>query len=102
MTLTKRHDWTTEEILASSSSPCGAAGRPNRAREANPGYRVQLASLLSVKTRAARKTAPTALSRPQPSDVTAFDAQMQVEPVLKGPGRKAGRSRPLLHGLGLA
>ena len=52
MTLTLRHDWTTEEILALLRQPLMELLWQAQAvhREANPGYKVQLASLLSVKT----------------------------------------------------
>ena len=53
-------------------------------REANPGYRVQLASLLSVKTGGCEEDcAYCSQSIHNSSDITAFEAQMQVEPVLK-------------------
>ena len=86
MTLTKRHDWTTEEILALLQKPLMELLWQAQTvhREANPGYRVQLASLLSVKTGGCEEDcAYCSQSIHNSSDVTAFDAQMQVEPVLE-------------------
>ena len=86
MTLTLRHDWTTEEILALLRQPLMELLWQAQAvhREANPGYRVQLASLLSVKTGGCEEDcAYCSQSIHNSSDVTAFDAQMQVEPVLQ-------------------
>ena len=47
-----RHDWSTAEIQALLELPLMELLWRAQAvhREANPGYRVQLASLLSVKT----------------------------------------------------
>ena len=52
MTLTIRHDWTIAEIQALLELPLMELlwQAQNLHRTANPGYRVQLASLLSVKT----------------------------------------------------
>ena len=86
MTLTLRHDWTTEEILALLRQPLMELLWQAQAvhREANPGYRVQLASLLSVKTGGCEEDcAYCSQSIHNSSDVTAFDAQMQVKPVLE-------------------
>ena len=86
MTLTLRHDWTTEEILALLRQPLMELLWQAQAvhREANPGYRVQLASLLSVKTGGCEEDcAYCSQSIHNSSDVTGFDAQMQVEPVLQ-------------------
>jgi len=86
MTLTMRHDWTTEEILALLKQPLMELLWQAQTvhREANPGYRVQLASLLSVKTGGCEEDcAYCSQSIHNSSDVTAFDAQMQVEPVLE-------------------
>ena len=86
MTLTLRHDWTTEEILTLLRQPLIELLWQAQAvhREANPGYRVQLASLLSVKTGGCEEDcAYCSQSIHNSSDVTAFDAQMQVEPVLQ-------------------
>ena len=64
MTLRIRHDWTTEEIQTLLERLMELLWQAQTVhREANPGYRVQLASLLSVKTGAAKKTAPIAPSR---------------------------------------
>ena len=86
MTLTLRHDWTTEEILALLRQPLMELLWQAQAvhREANPGYKVQLASLLSVKTGGCEEDcAYCSQSINNSSDVTGFDAQMQVEPVLQ-------------------
>ena len=52
MTLSIRHDWTIEEIQNLLELPLMELLWQAQTvhREANPGYRVQLASLLSVKT----------------------------------------------------
>ena len=81
MTLTLRHDWTTEEILALLRQPLMELLWQAQAvhREANPGYKVQLASLLSVKTGGCEEDcAYCSQSIHNSSDVTGFDAQMQV------------------------
>ena len=86
MTLTLRHDWTTEEILALLRQPLMELLWQAQAvhREATPGYKVQLASLLSVKTGGCEEDcAYCSQSIHNSSDVTGFDAQMQVEPVLQ-------------------
>ena len=86
MTLTLRHDWTTEEILALLRQPLMELLWQAQAvhREANPGYKVQLASLLSVKTGGCEEDcAYCSQSIHNSSDVTGFDTQMQVEPVLQ-------------------
>ena len=86
MTLTIRHDWTTEEIQALLELPLMQLLWQAQTvhREANPGYRVQLASLLSVKTGGCEEDcAYCSQSIHNSSDVTAFEAQMQVEPVLQ-------------------
>ncbi|CAE07448.1 biotin synthase BioB [Parasynechococcus marenigrum] len=86
MTFTIRHDWTIAEIQALLELPLmellWQAQYVHRA--ANPGYRVQLASLLSVKTGGCEEDcAYCSQSIHNSSDVTAFEAQMQVEPVLQ-------------------
>ncbi len=86
MTFTIRHDWTIAEIQALLELPLmellWQAQSVHRA--ANPGYRVQLASLLSVKTGGCEEDcAYCSQSIHNSSDVTAFEAQMQVEPVLQ-------------------
>ena len=86
MTLTLRHDWTTEEILALLRQPLMELLWQAQAvhREANPGYKVQLASLLSVKTGGCEEDcAYCSQSIHNSSDVTGFDAQMHVERVLQ-------------------
>ena len=79
MTLTIRHDWTIAEIQALLELPLmellWQAQSVHRA--ANPGYRVQLASLLSVKTGGCEEDcAYCSQSIHNSSDVTAFEAQM--------------------------
>ena len=86
MTLTIRHDWTIAEIQALLELPLmellWQAQTVHRA--VNPGYRVQLASLLSVKTGGCEEDcAYCSQSIHNSSDVTAFESQMQVEPVLQ-------------------
>ena len=86
MTPSVRHDWTIAEIQALLELPLmellWQAQTVHRA--ANPGYRVQLASLLSVKTGGCEEDcAYCSQSIHNSSDVTAFEAQMQVEPVLQ-------------------
>ena len=86
MTLTIRHDWTIAEIQALLELPLmellWQAQTVHRA--ANPGCRVQLASLLSVKTGGCEEDcAYCSQSIHNSSDVTAFEAQMQVESVLQ-------------------
>ena len=86
MTLSIRHDWTTEEIQTLLELPLMELLWQAQTvhREANPGYRVQLASLLSVKTGGCEDDcASCSQSIHNSSDVTAFEAQMQVEPVLQ-------------------
>ncbi|WP_115010283.1 biotin synthase BioB [Synechococcus sp. N5] len=86
MTLNIRHDWTTEEIQTLLELPLMELLWQAQTvhREANPGYRVQLASLLSVKTGGCEEDcAYCSQSIHNSSDVTAFEAQMQVEPVLQ-------------------
>ena len=86
MNLTIRHDWSIEEIQGLLELPLmellWQAQSVHRA--ANPGYRVQLASLLSVKTGGCEEDcAYCSQSIHNSSDVSAFEAQMQVEPVLQ-------------------
>ena len=86
MTLSIRHDWTTEEIQNLLELPLIELLWQAQTvhREANPGYQVQLASLLSVKTGGCEEDcAYCSQSIHNSSDVTAFEAQMQVEPVLQ-------------------
>ena len=86
MTLSIRHDWTTEEIQTLLELPFMELLWQAQTvhRQANPGYRVQLASLLSVKTGGCEEDcAYCSQSIHNSSDVTAFEAQMQVEPVLQ-------------------
>ena len=86
MSVRIRHDWTTEQIQALLELPLMDLLWQAQTvhREANPGYRVQLASLLSVKTGGCEEDcAYCAQSIHNSSDVSAFEAQMQVEPVLQ-------------------
>ena len=86
MTLSIRHDWTTEEIQTLLELPLMELLWQAQTvhRQANPGYRVQLASLLSVKTGGCEEDcAYCSQSIHNSSDITAFEAQMQVEPVLQ-------------------
>ena len=65
MTLNIRHDWTIEEIQALLELPLMELLWQAQTvhREANPGYRVQLASCSVSKPVAAKRTAPTARSQ---------------------------------------
>ena len=86
MTVAIRHDWTTAEIQTLLELPLmELLWRAQTVhREANPGYNVQLASLLSVKTGGCEEDcAYCSQSIHNSSDVSAFEAQMQIEPVLK-------------------
>ena len=86
MTLEMRHNWTTEDIQALLELPLMELlwQAQNVHRIANPGYNVQLASLLSVKTGGCEEDcAYCSQSIHNSSDVSAFEAQMQVEPVLQ-------------------
>ena len=86
MTFTIRHDWTIAEIQALLELPLMELLWQAQTvhRTAKPGYRVQLASLLSVKTGGCEEDcAYCSQSIHNSSDVTAFEAQMQVEPVLQ-------------------
>ena len=86
MTVETRHNWTTEEIQALLELPLMDLLWQAQSvhRSANPGYNVQLASLLSVKTGGCEEDcAYCSQSIHNSSDVSAFEAQMQVEPVLQ-------------------
>ena len=86
ITVPTRHDWTTEEIQTLLELPLiDLLWRAQTVhREANPGYNVQLASLLSVKTGGCEEDCGyCSQSIHNSSDVTAFESQMQVEPVLQ-------------------
>jgi len=86
MTVEMRHNWTTEEIQALLELPLMELLWQAQSvhRMANPGYNVQLASLLSVKTGGCEEDcAYCSQSIHNSSDVSAFEAQMQVEPVLQ-------------------
>ena len=86
MSLSTRHDWSTEEIQVLLELPLMELLWQAQSihREANPGYRVQLASLLSVKTGGCEEDcAYCSQSIYNSSDVSAFEAQMQVAPVLQ-------------------
>ena len=79
-----RHDWTTAEILTLLQLPLvDLLWRAQSVhRLANPGYRVQLASLLSVKTGGCEEDcAYCPQSMHHSSDVTG-QPELEVEPVL--------------------
>ena len=79
-----RHDWTTAEIQALLELPLMELLWRAQAvhRAANPGYRVQLASLLSVKTGGCEEDcAYCPQSMHNSSDVTGRP-ELEVEPVL--------------------
>ena len=79
-----RHDWSTSEIQALLELPLMDLLWHAQAvhREANPGYRVQLASLLSVKTGGCEEDcAYCPQSMHNSSDVTG-QPELEVEPVL--------------------
>ena len=79
-----RHDWSTDEIQALLELPLMDLLWRAQAvhREANPGYRVQLASLLSVKTGGCEEDcAYCPQSMHNSSDVTGRP-ELEVEPVL--------------------
>jgi len=79
-----RHDWSTAEIQALLELPLMELLWRSQAvhREANPGYRVQLASLLSVKTGGCEEDcAYCPQSMHNSSDVTGRP-ELEVEPVL--------------------
>jgi len=81
---TVRHDWSTAEIQALLELPLMDLLWRAQAvhREANPGYRVQLASLLSVKTGGCEEDcAYCPQSMHNSSDVTGRP-ELEVEPVL--------------------
>ena len=82
---TPRHDWSVEEIQALLDQPLMDLLWQAQAvhREANPGYRVQLASLLSVKTGGCEEDcAYCPQSMHHSSDVTG-QPELDVEPVLE-------------------
>ncbi|MEB3332917.1 MAG: biotin synthase BioB [Synechococcaceae cyanobacterium] len=82
-----RHDWSLAEILALLQLPLLELLWQAQAvhRAANPGYRVQLASLLSVKTGGCEEDcAYCPQSMHHSSDVSGRpDLDLQVEPVLE-------------------
>ena len=92
-----RHDWTTTEIQALLELPLVDLLWRAQAvhRQANPGYRVQLASLLSVKTGGCEEDcAYCPQSMHHSSDVTGRP-ELEVEPVLARAraAREAGAHR---------
>tara|TARA_Y100001968_G_C19323514_1_gene700512 strand:- start:14 stop:985 length:972 start_codon:yes stop_codon:yes gene_type:complete len=85
MTITTRHDWTIEEIQELLEQPLMELlwHAQTIHRDANPGYRVQLASLLSVKTGGCQEDcAYCSQSIYNSSDLSNY-SDLQVEPVLK-------------------
>ncbi|QNG26391.1 biotin synthase BioB [Synechococcus sp. HK01-R] len=82
---TPRHDWSVEEIQALLDQPLMDLLWQAQAvhRSANPGYQVQLASLLSVKTGGCEEDcAYCPQSMHHSSDVTG-QPELDVEPVLE-------------------
>jgi biotin synthase len=95
--LALRHDWTTAEIQSLLELPLMDLLWQAQAvhRQANPGYRVQLASLLSVKTGGCEEDcAYCPQSMHNSSDVTGRP-ELEVEPVLARAraAREAGAHR---------
>ena len=81
----ERHDWSTAEIQSLLELPLVDLLWQAQAvhRQANPGYRVQLASLLSVKTGGCEEDcAYCPQSMHHSSDVTGRP-ELEVEPVLE-------------------
>ncbi|MEB3320178.1 MAG: biotin synthase, partial [Cyanobium sp.] len=92
-----RHDWSRDEIRGLLELPLmELLWRAQQVhREANPGYRVQLASLLSVKTGGCEEDcAYCPQSMHHSSDVTGRP-ELEVEPVLARAraAREAGAHR---------
>ena len=101
----RRHDWSVAEIQTLLELPLiELLWRAQQVhRLANPGYRVQLASLLSVKTGGCEEDcAYCPQSMHHSSDVTG-QPELDVAPVLeRARAALAARARSVLHGLGLA
>ena len=79
-----RHDWTTEEIQALLELPLMDLLWQAQAvhRAANPGYRVQLASLLSVKTGGCEEDCAYCPQSMHHSSDVSGRPELEVEPVL--------------------
>ena len=82
--MTLRHDWTTSEIQALLELPLVDLLWRAQAvhRQANPGYRVQLASLLSVKTGGCEEDCAYCPQSMHHSSDVAGRPELEVEPVL--------------------
>jgi biotin synthase len=95
--LPSRHDWTTAEIEALLTRPLmdllWQAQQIHRA--ANPGYRVQLASLLSVRTGGCEEDCAYCPQSLHHSSDVAHHPALEVEPVLQRAraARDAGAQR---------
>ena len=88
-----RHDWSRQDVLALLSKPLVDLLWDAQVvhRQANPGYRVQLASLLSVRTGGCQEDcAYCSQSMHNPADLE-VKPEMDVEAVL-GQARQAQRS----------
>ena len=79
-----RHDWTTEQIQALLELPLMDLLWQAQAvhRAANPGYRVQLASLLSVKTGGCEEDCAYCPQSMHHSSDVSGRPELEVEPVL--------------------
>jgi len=82
--LVVRHDWTTAEIQALLEQPLVDLLWQAQAvhRAANPGYRVQLASLLSVKTGGCEEDCAYCPQSMHNSSDVSGRPELEVEPVL--------------------
>jgi biotin synthase len=92
-----RHDWSSEEIEALLQLPLVDLLWQAQAvhRQANPGYRVQLASLLSVKTGGCEEDCAYCPQSMHHSSDVAGRPELEVEPVLARAraAREAGAHR---------
>ena len=82
--LSVRHDWSTAEIQALLELPLMDLlwQAQEVHRQANPGYRVQLASLLSVKTGGCEEDCAYCPQSMHNSSDVAGQPELEVEPVL--------------------
>ena len=82
--LSVRHDWSTAEIQALLELPLMDLlwQAQDVHRQANPGYRVQLASLLSVKTGGCEEDCAYCPQSMHNSSDVAGQPELEVEPVL--------------------
>ena len=92
-----RHDWTLDEILALLELPLVDLLWQAQAvhRTANPGYRVQLASLLSVKTGGCEEDCAYCPQSMHHSSDVSGRPELAVEPVLER--ARAAKARVLRH-----